>query len=103
MILRTTRTFMHTQHKIVSKCEIKTGELQELKVSAAMILDKDNSSYIFPEKQIANYAGIGQFTCFAQIAGDNSKREYELSEDGQTLIIVLGPNTVDRIPLRRLD
>ena len=103
MVLKSTRTFTNTQHKIVSKCEIKTGESQELKVSAAMILDEEDSSYIFPEKQIANYAGIGQFTCFAQIAGDNFKREYQLSEGGQTLIIVLGPNTVDRVPLRRLN
>ena len=103
MKVTTTRSFTEQEHKIKSKCETKTKEIQELELSAPLVLKESLSTYEFPEEERSALATAGEYNCYIHIAGDNAERNYELSADGNELYLILGDKPEDRIPLRRIN
>ena len=103
MKVTTTRSFTEQEHKIKNKCETKTKEIQELELSAPLVLNESLSTYEFPEEERFALAAVGEYDCYIHIAGDNAERNYELSADGNELYLILGDKPEDRIPLRRIN
>lgn len=100
MLLETKRTFFLNKHQIDSTCSTLSGQTMKLSVSAPIQLNEAAKKYTLPEEERSQVAALGVFECTASIAGKVS-RSYNLSPDGQSLMIILGNEPEDKIILRR--